>query len=179
MNIYCETCKKEMEIMQDLGTVLHVHGCCDQAAAELAAKDAELQDRISEVGRLNVENRRAQNELAALQEQLSEEQQRNKLFGDCLHRGLVMWQKENPDSAVWISGDQNIAWLLNKVSALQERVRVLEEQNNDLVADIKEKNYPCGEALNKICKLIGAPEWEYPLQVVRDVEAALKAGQDE
>ena len=44
MNIYCGTCKKEMEIEKDLGSEIHVFSCgCDEAAAQLAALKAKVE----------------------------------------------------------------------------------------------------------------------------------------
>ena len=41
MNVYCENCKEELEIMQDLGSELHVSPCSCIAAAQARAKTAE------------------------------------------------------------------------------------------------------------------------------------------
>lgn len=80
-------------------------GIAGQAAEELAAKDAELY---------------------ALRESLDEEKKRNELFSDCLRRGLKLWQAENPERDYWISGDENIKWMLDQIAALRERVEALE-----------------------------------------------------
>lgn len=51
-----------------------------------------------------------------------------------------------------------------KVEAKMSRARLMA-----LLAPIIGRAEAAGDALDEICKMIGAPEWEYPGQVVRDV----------
>lgn len=62
-----------------------------------------------------------------LAKRLEEEEHRNDVFGECLRRGLKMWQEANPDKDYWISGDENIKWMLDQIAALREQVTDVNE----------------------------------------------------
>ena len=92
--------------------------------------------------------------LAMLQNELTEEKARNKLFSDCLHRGLQMWQKENPDSDVWISGDKNIKWMLDKITTLNDRLDAIETAYREYLEEEKNPEiYNLGERMRTWDKL--------------------------
>lgn len=50
-----------------------------------------------------------------------EQNARNELFSNCLHRALLMWKEKHPDDEIWPSGDTNLAWLFEEYAALKAR----------------------------------------------------------
>lgn len=107
-------------------------------------------------------------ELSALRARVEEEEARNKLFSDCLHRGLQMWRDANPDKDYWISGDENIKWLVDTAFALHARVDVAEARVEALEAKngLLEK---LARIVREKLKNIEALEWE--LGVMESIDA--------
>lgn len=59
------------------------------------------------------------------------------------------------------------------LSMYEKDTNALRAENELLTAEIKNSEIASEQALTDICKVIGAPEWEYPGQVVRDVAVSL------
>ncbi len=98
---------------------------------------------------------------------LEEEEQRNELFGDCLRRGLKLWQEANPDKDYWISGDENIKWMLDQIAALRERVAV-ETAKKELLEKLVKIVY---EKLKKDIEPVSGVGCEWELGVMESIDA--------
>lgn len=98
-----------------------------------------------------------------------------KQYGSCFREAVVTGAVKASIQTDRSEGfDENADAAEAELEALIHEIARLTEDNRLIKQEMDTKNMAAAAALDKIRKLIGAPDWDYPGQVVRDVEGILK-----
>lgn len=115
---------------------------------------AEVEKRAEKsVSELDVAN----NEILSQKTELAEANGSLSLYRKCFDRALRRWQKDHPDAGYWPDGADNIVWLIDKLSNIENANAELERRLAEANADAERLANQWVVFGQKCCSYCGAP----------------------